>query len=125
MDRALLHRLAKPSRSESHFAHRGVLDEHGHYDVAARRDLGNRCCYVRARLLQRRGLRGELIEHGELVPRVEEAPRHSLSHAAEANEPYFHVFLERLVQREGATLTRSFARCKPCGNASAMCGRRV
>ena len=48
-------------------------------------------CRVRACRRERRRLRRELIEYLELVTRVEQATRHSLSHTAEANETDFHL----------------------------------
>ena len=40
--------------------------------------------------VERCSLRRELVEHPEIVARVEQAAGHSLSHAAEADESYFH-----------------------------------
>ena len=73
----------------------GILDEHRHDDVAALGELGDRRCHVRARSGERRGLRRELIEHPKIVACIEQATGHSLPHAAEADEPYFHVLPEK------------------------------
>ena len=95
MDRALRQRFAQAPRAEPDLGGGGILDEHRDDDLAARSHLCDRRCRMRARRGERRGLRRELIEHREFVARVEQAARHPLSHAAEADEPYFHVLLER------------------------------
>ena len=101
MDRAFRQRFAEPARSERDLADGRVLDEHRDDDVAARRELGDGRRRVRARCGQRCGLRRELIEHPQIVARIEQATGHSLSHAAEADEPYFHVFPEQACAKRG------------------------
>ena len=79
-----------PARAERDLQDGRVLDEHRDDDVAARRELGDRRRELRARGGQRGRLRRELIEHPKIVTGVEQATRHSLAHAAEADETDFH-----------------------------------
>ena len=73
---------------------------------------------ARAPCRRERGrLRRKLIEHPEIVTRIEQTAGHSLSHAAEADESDFHdrPYVEAAL--EGGTLTRARAPCKapsPC-----------
>ena len=73
---------------------RTVLDPL-HDLTTARGKLGYRRRHVCARCGERCGLCRELIEYPHIVACIEQATSHSLSHAAEANEPYFHVFPEQ------------------------------
>jgi hypothetical protein len=99
MDRTFRQRFAEAARPKPDLADRGIFDEHRDDDFAALGELGDRSGHACARRGKRRGLRGEHVEHPTLVARVEQAARHSLSHAAEADEPYFHVLLETRFKR--------------------------
>ena len=90
MDRVLAQRVAQAAFPERDLRYAQVLDEHRDDDLAADRELYDRRSDVRAGRSERRGLRGEEIEHRELVPGVEQTAGHALSHAAEANESDFH-----------------------------------
>jgi len=60
---------------------------------------------------ERRGLRRERVEYREVVPCLEQAAGHPLSHSAEADETYFHDLPQR--KRAWATLSAAVAGCKP------------
>ncbi len=90
VNRAFRQRRTESVRAECDFADGRVLDEHRDDDVAAHRELGDGRRRTRACRRERGRLRRKLIEHPEIVPRVEQTAGHSLSHAAEADESDFH-----------------------------------
>ncbi len=93
MDRTFRQRIADSACAECDLADRCVFDEHRDDNVAACRELRDRAGEMSARRRQRRRLRRKLIEYPKLVPRVEQAPSHSLPHPAEAYETDLHLFV--------------------------------
>ena len=87
-------RIAQAPGAERDVEDRRVLDEHRDDNVAARTQIGDATAATRAPASPKRSrLRGDHVEDREFVSGSEDASRHPLAHATEADEAYFHVIL--------------------------------
>src|SRR5690606_35612964 len=91
MDRAAAERILEPAGRQRDVQEGAVLDQHPDDDLARAGDVRDGDRGARAGCRERLGLRSDDVEDYELVARLEQAARHSLSHSAEADESYFHL----------------------------------